>query len=107
MWKQIVESNGHTQKQLFLKYCREVVRLQETGILTKEEAARKIVGGFRYKSILEEPKFEDLFDIASDTELSRYSSCTQESDSWDAKTADKIKEREWSHLVKVVKYIEI
>lgn len=102
-WNQIKEATGEEQMHLFIQYCERLVQLKEEGTLTEEEASSKIIDAIHFDNLNDSPECAEIFDSAGDAEIPRTMSYAQPIDSWDEKTADKIKQKEWSALVFAIK----
>lgn len=99
LWNQIETTSGDEQIKSFIQYCSRLVELKEAGELSEEEAAYKMMGALHFDTLANSPICNDIFDIAGTTELPRITSYTQPIGSWNEKTAEQIKRKEWRMLV--------
>ncbi len=103
LWNKIKETTDEQQVHLFVRYCEKLVQLKEEGKLTEEEASSKIIDAMQFDTLGDSPECAEIFDSAGDTEIPRTMSYVQPIGSWDAKTADKVKQEEWNALVFAIK----
>lgn len=99
LWNQIETTSGDEQIKFFIQYCSCLVELKEAGELSEEEAAYKMMGALHFDTLANSPVCNDVFDIAGTVELPRITSYAQPIGSWDERTADQIKRKEWRQLV--------
>jgi len=99
LWNQIKTATGDEQIKLFIQYCSRLVELKEAGGLSEEEAAYKMVGALQFDTLANSPICNDILDIAGTVEIPRITSYSQPIGSWDERTADQIKRKEWRELV--------
>lgn len=104
--EQIAATSGDEQIRLFVRFCTRLVELRDEEKLTEEEAAYYIVGNMQFDTLTNSPVCEAIFDVAGTVELPRETSYTQLLGSWDKKTADDLKEKEWQELLAVIKTAE-
>lgn len=104
LWNQIETATGDEQIKLFIQYCSRLVELKEVGELSEEEAAYKMMGALQFDTLAISPICNDIFDIAGTAELPRITSYAQPIGSWDGRTADQIKRKEWRELVVAIEH---
>lgn len=104
--EELCHAEGEAQIRLFIAYCMQLIAYKEKNVYTEEEVGRSIVHAMRCEYLTKSPLCDAIFDISSELEKSRYTSYTQSIGNWDAHTADILKYKEWSELIKVVAYAQ-
>lgn len=102
IYKKFKEVSIEQKKDLFISYCLKIIDYKNNNNLSIEEAAYKIVGILLPDSLNHIPEVEEIFDIAGDAEIPRETTYRQPMGEWNQKTADAIKEKEWSQLEKSI-----
>ncbi|MDR3558515.1 MAG: hypothetical protein P4L61_03215, partial [Candidatus Pacebacteria bacterium] len=95
LFDKIGKASGKEQERLVIQYCEKLIELKDSGKIREEEASYYIVAALLPVSSMT-PEVAAIFDSAADAEIDREVSYGQPIGEWNQKTADKIKQEEWS-----------
>jgi hypothetical protein len=103
----IEKSSGKDKIEKYIAYCEELISMKDQGLLREEQVGYWIVGaGLFTKVDMGSETIERVFSAAADLEIPREMSVTQRMGSWDAKTADYLKRKEWEILLSAIEAVK-